>query len=74
MRKVGDRVKVAKNNDNDCYDSFRDEVLIITYVSLNKKDHPGYDEGVGEPLYDFVTEDGREVHNSLYEYEVEDAE
>lgn len=69
---IGDKVMVASDNDNTCYDSFRDKVLIITHVATSKEDHLGYDEGMnGMALYDFETEDGEEVHNSLYEYEIE---
>jgi len=47
--------------------------LIITHVALNRKQHPYYDEGVGEPLYDLKTEDGKNVGLSLYAYELDDA-
>ena len=68
---VGDRVKVAPENDNDNYDDFRDKVLIITHVATNQSQHPGYDSSLaGEGLYDFETEDGEEVHSSLYDYEL----
>lgn len=73
MYRIGDRTKIAEENDNDNYDSFRDTVLIVTHVATNKNQHPGFDEGVGQPLYDLETEDGRSVPFSLYEYELEDA-
>lgn len=71
MFKVGDRVKVARDNDNDCYNSFREKVLIITFISHSTDDHPGYDEWIDEPLYDFETGDGERINCSLYEYEIE---
>ena len=67
---LGKRVMVI--SDNDCYESFRDEILIITHVAINENEHPGYDATMqGEALCDFRTESGKEVHNSLYEYEFE---
>ena len=72
--KMGDRLKVAEDNDNENYDSFRDEILIVIHVATNKDEHPGYDSSLeGEGLYDFVTEDGREIGLSLYDYELEEA-
>lgn len=72
MYKVGQRLRVAKNNDNECYDRFRNEILVVHSISTSKKDHPGYDEAMnGEPLYDLETLDGRPIGNSLYHYELE---
>jgi len=69
--KIGDKCKVEPHNDNECYDSFRDKVLIITHVARNKSEHPGYDDSVSpQKLYDFIAEDGTDVHCSLYDYEV----
>ena len=66
--KVGDRVKVHPNNDNDGYDSFRDKILIITHAD-NKG--IGYDEGMyPQGLYSFKDEEGREIGSSLYDYEL----
>lgn len=71
---IGDRVIVARNNDNENYDSFRDDILIVTHVATNENEHPGYDSTMeGEGLYDLVTEDGRSVGCSLYDYELEEA-
>lgn len=69
----GQRVKVSPENDNENYDSFRDEVLIITHVATNTNEHPGYDSGVGGGLYDFRTESGKDVNCSLYDYELIEA-
>jgi hypothetical protein len=72
--KLGQFVKVASDNDNDCYDSFREKTLKIVKVSENTKDHPGYDEGMrGMPLYDLVAIDGTEINCSLYAYELQRA-
>jgi hypothetical protein len=67
--KIGQRVKVSRNNDNESYDSFRDKVLIVTHSS-NKGEY--YDSGMyPQKLMSFETEDGEEVPYSLYECEVE---
>ena len=69
--KLNQRVRVSPENDNDSYNSFKDEVLIITHVAKDKTDHPGYDEGVSpEYLYDLKTESGKDVPCSLYDYEL----
>lgn len=74
MFRIGTKVMVASNNDNENYDDFRGKVLIITGISTSTKDHPGYDEGMkGMPLYDLKTEDGEEINCCLYEYELEKA-
>lgn len=71
--KIGDRVKIASDNDNDNYDEFRDKVLIVTHIAKSEADHPGYDSSLkGECLMDFETEEGEDVPFSLYEYEIEE--
>jgi len=73
MFKIGDKVRIAKDNDNENYIELKDKNLIMTYVATSIKDHPGYDEGLeGMPLYDLKTEDGKEIPFSLYEYELEE--
>lgn len=69
--KLNQRVKVSPENDNDNYDSFRDEVLIITHVAKNTEDHRFYDESLSpEYLYSFKTVSGKDVPCSLYDYEL----
>ena len=69
--KVGSKVKVHPDNDNECYDSFRGKILIVTHVARSKDDHPGYDSGIGEPLYDMkIDKTGKSVPCSLYHYEL----
>jgi len=64
MFKVGDKVKVSKDNDNENYDEFRNEVLIINDVVTSGR---GYDDGMdGMALYSFD-----DIPFSLYEYELE---
>lgn len=69
---VGSRVKVSSENDNDSYDSFRDKNLIVTAVSRSTEDHPGFDEGADQELYDLKdAETGEAINCSLYEYELQ---
>lgn len=69
MYNVGQKVKVSSTNDNECYDSFRNEVLIITHSEVGGL---GYDSGMyPQKLMCFKTLKGDEVPCSLYEYEVE---
>lgn len=69
--KIGDKVKVASDNDNQCYDNFRNKILIVTHIATSKEDHQGYDEGLSpEALYDFKDVKGNEIPCSLYEYEL----
>lgn len=70
--KKGDFVKVAEENDNNCYDDFRNKRLKIVSVATNTKQHQGYDESVqGMPLYDLEDENGNYINCSLYAYELE---
>lgn len=69
----GDNVRVARDNDNDGYDEFRNEVLKVVSVATSTKQHPGFDDGVGQALYDLNRANGKPVDYSLYEYELEDA-
>ena len=72
--RMGLKVRVARDNDNDGYDSFRDKVLRIVHVAKNRNEHPGYDEGISpEYLYDLETLDGESIGSSLYDYELESA-
>lgn len=64
--------KVRVTSDNEGYDSFRDQALIITKVAYSEAEHPGYDSSCeGQALCDFKTESGEEVNSSLYEWEFE---
>ena len=69
--KLNQKVRVNPENDNDCYDSFKDEVLIITNVAKNRNEHQGYDENASPCyLYDLKTAKGKDVNCSLYDYEL----
>ncbi|MCP6727440.1 MAG: hypothetical protein KJI69_05525 [Patescibacteria group bacterium] len=70
---VGDIVMVSPDNDNEGYDDFRNKKLRITMVATNRDEHRGFDEGVGQALYELVTLDGEEIGSSLYDYELESA-
>ena len=36
MYKIGDRVKVSSENDNDCYDDFREQILIVQNIATSE--------------------------------------
>lgn len=69
--KNGDRVMIARDNDNENYNDFRDMVLVVINA---KTDGIGYDECMfPEKLMDFIVEEtGENLPFSLYEYEVEE--
>lgn len=70
MYKVGQKVKVSRENDNENYNLFREEILIITNCEIGGN---GYDMGVyPQQLMCFKTEKGIDVPFSLYEYEIEE--
>lgn len=72
--KMGQWVKVASDNDNDCYNDFRNKRLKIVSVARNTNEHPGYDNSMeGMPLYDLQDENGNYIPCSLYAYELEKA-
>jgi hypothetical protein len=69
--KLNQKVKVHPENDNDCYDDFRNEILIIINISKNASEHKGYDNGMyPEYLYDLKTLAGKNIPVSLYDYEL----
>jgi|JI9StandDraft_1071089.scaffolds.fasta_scaffold677158_1 hypothetical protein len=69
--RLNQKVMVSPDNDNENYDSFRHEVLIITHVAKDRSTHPGYDESVSpDYLYDLKTVSGNPVNCSLYDYEL----
>lgn len=64
--KIGDRVRVRSDNDNENYNSFKEKTLKITDVDKDFDEEGGY-------LYSFEDEDGNEIGNSLYAWELESA-
>tara|TARA_Y100000385_G_scaffold281960_1_gene335621 strand:+ start:787 stop:1104 length:318 start_codon:yes stop_codon:yes gene_type:complete len=69
MYQVGQKVKISSSNDNENYDSFRGEVLVIVVSEVGGR---GYDDSMyPQRLMSFETENGEEIPFSLYEYEVE---
>ncbi len=68
MYKVGQKVTVSSRNDNENYNSFRNEILIITHSEIGGL---GYDSGMfPKKLMSFKTEFGVPIPFSLYENEV----
>lgn len=73
MFRIGKRVRVSSDNDNDCYDEFRDKTLKVTHIARNTKEHAGYDVSMrGMALYDLEDLKGNQIPCSLYEYELEE--
>jgi len=67
--KKGQKVKISEENDNDNYDLFRNQTLIITHASVGGR---WYDDTMyPQKLLDLETEIGESVPFSLYEYEVD---
>ena len=67
----GSMVVIAKDNDNDSYENYIGKPLRITHVAISEKDHPGFDSGIGQALYDLSVEaTGEKVPFSLYDYEL----
>lgn len=72
--RYGDHVRIDRENDNENYDKFRDQVLRITHVARSTKDHPGFDTGCGTALYDLQVDlTGEFIPFSLYDWELEHA-
>jgi hypothetical protein len=66
----GDKVQIISDNEN--YEKFVGKTLVITHVANNEAEHLGFDNSVGQPLYDLeVEETGEEVPFSLYQYELD---
>lgn len=68
---IGKTARIVSDNDN--YNAYRDQDLVITHVAYNESEHPGYDTSMkGQALCDFkVKKTGEDVGFSLYEYEFE---
>ena len=67
----GNKVRII--SDNDSYDNYRGKVLKIVGVYTSTLQHPGFDDTVGQALYDLEAVDSLEgVPFSLYEYEFEE--
>ena len=72
--RVGSTVRMTEDALENYGEQYRDVVLEVTVVSRSEREHPGYDMGMSPmPLYDFMTEDGKDFPNSLYTYELEAA-
>lgn len=67
-------VKVHPKNDNDSYDSFREDDLRIVGISRDNSEHPGFDSSmIGvDYLYELYNITKKEpVYCSLYGYELQ---
>ena len=67
----GNKVRII--SDNSSYNKYRGKVLKIVGVFTSILQHPGFDDGAGQALYDLeVVGSGESVPFSLYEYEFEE--
>lgn len=66
---MSNTVRIISDNEN--YIDYLNQDLVITSISTNESEHPGYDYSVNERLFDLKTLNGEDVPFSLYEYEVE---
>lgn len=62
----GDRVVMTETAIENYGEEYRDKHLTIEHVATSEDEHPGFDTGIGEALYDL-----KELEFSLYEYEIE---
>ena len=69
--KVGDKVMIAWNNDNDGYKEYRNKTMIITDVYYSEEYCLAYDKSMnGMGLFRLELPNGDSVGFMLYEYEI----
>ena len=69
--KVGDKVMVACNNDNDRYEEYRNKTMIITEAYYSEEYCSAYDKSMnGMGLFRLELPNGDSVGFMLYEYEI----
>ena len=67
--KIGDKVKITEDNDNDNYIDYRNKTLVVTSTTTSGI---AYDSGLyPQGLYELETIDKIEVPFMLYDYELE---
>ena len=60
--RMSDRVMLTDDALDTYGHKYKDLMFTISKISLSERDHPGFDTGVGQALYDF--------NNSVYDYEL----
>ena len=69
--KVGDKVMIARDNDNDGYDKYRNKTMIITDAYYSEEYCFAYDNSMnGMGLFRLELLNGDSVDCMLYEYEI----
>lgn len=69
--KVGDKVMIACDNDNDGCDKYRNKTMIITDAYYSEEDCFAYDNSMnGMGLFGLELLNGDSVDCMLYEYEI----
>ena len=72
--KVGDKVMIACNNDNDGYKEYRNKTMIITDAHYSDEYCFAYDKSMnGMGLFRLEFQNGDSVGSMLYEYEIRHA-
>jgi hypothetical protein len=72
--KVGGHVTMTEDACRNYGRHYENRTLVVTVVSKNEKDHPGYYSGMSpEYLYDLKILGGVNLNFSLYDYELERA-
>ena len=66
MVAIGDKIKIAEDNDNENYAPWRNKILTVEAVYESVEDNPLYDEEIGGQMVDC-----KDFPYSLYEYEFE---
>lgn len=67
--KVGDKVKLSGPAlENENYSQYVDKTLVITHVSISRREHPGFDNSTGSALYDC-----KNCNFSFYDWELQAA-
>jgi hypothetical protein len=71
--KVGQNVIIRSDNDNENYEDYTNQELVIIHKATNQKEHKFFDDSMkGQGLYSLkVKKTGEEVPFSLYDYELE---
>ena len=69
--KVGDKVMIACNNDNDRYEEYRNKTMTITDAYYSEEYCFAYDKSMnGMGLFRLELPNGDNVGFMLYEYEI----
>ena len=63
--KKGDRFRII--SENESYEAYRDKIWTVNRIFTSMRQHPGYDEELGQKLYE-----AKGLPFVVYEYEVKE--